>query len=491
MEDVSRRNCSVRYYLPQEKGNDNVKVCQKNICNIFSITPRRIQILIEKLKDNITVTDKRGLHKNRPRSITDETKLKIREHINSFPRQESHYSRGKTENEYLSANLNLNIMFKLFSEKHPDISISKRVYVHVFQSDFKLKFGIPRSDTCKTCDSYFIKICAEENEQKLRSLQIESERHHMRAEAAYSQLREDQKAAQINQNNVVLFTDLQQVLYCPTLKHSSVFYQRQYSSFNYAVHDGGSGDAYMMLWHECVAQRGANEIASCFLRYITEKYKPLEHGEERKLTVWSDRCVGQNNNWRMVSMYQLLIISKFFTQINQKFLVSGHSFLPCDRDFSLIERKKKTAVVHCPRDWIEVLVSARPSNPFTVIYMDQADFKDFSVVEKGLKKTADLKITEYLWLQLNADDPTSVKVRKQHNILQPWQTFSLNKPQHGKGHRNELPLVLNISQLKPAYNAPLPIKPQKKKDLLDMCQYLPVDKRLFYENLSSGVSPTL
>lgn len=308
----------------------------------------------------------------------------------------------------------------------------------------------------------------------------------MRAEAAYAQLKEDQKTSQVNKNIVVLFTDLQQVLFCPNLTHSSVFYQRQYSSYNYAVHDGASGDACMMLWHEPVGQRGSTEIASCLLRYITELYKPLQFGEERKLVVWSDRCVGQNNNWRMVAMFQLLILSKYFTEINQKFLVSGHSFLPCDRDFSLIEKKKNTASVYCPFDWVEVLVTARPSNPFTVIYMDQSDFKDFSVAEQHMKKTGGLKITEYMWLQLHADDPTTVKVRKQHNILQPWQTFPLNKVKRGR-QVHEPPSIANISQLLPAYSAPIPIKHQKKRDLMDMCQYLPVDKRSFYENLTSDL----
>ena len=69
--------------------------------------------------------------------------------------------------------------------------------------------------------------------------------------------------------------------------------------------------------------------------------------------------------------------------------------------------KKKTGVVHCPRNWIQILVTAGPSNRFTVIYMEQDNFKYFGDVERYMKKTGDFKITKNMWLQLNADDLTS------------------------------------------------------------------------------------
>lgn len=104
----------------------------------------------------------------------------------------------------------------------------------------------------------------------------------------------------------------------------------------------GNNAVSMHLWYECIAKRGSLEIASCILNYIECNYNILGHGEERKLIIWSDRCVGQNNNWRILNMYSYLISCKYFTEIHQKFLSTGHSFLPCDRDFALIEKQKKT-----------------------------------------------------------------------------------------------------------------------------------------------------
>lgn len=98
------------------------------------------------------------------------------------------------------------------------------MYSDVFHSDFKLKFGLSRSDTCKTCDSLFVKICAEKDKNKIRDLQKESDLHHIRAEAAYSKLKEDQETATVNPKRAALFTDFQQVIFCPILHHSSMFY---------------------------------------------------------------------------------------------------------------------------------------------------------------------------------------------------------------------------------------------------------------------------
>lgn len=91
-----------------------------------------------------------------------------------------------------------------------------------------------------------------------------------------------------------------------------------------------SNEVTTCLWQEHQTKRGSTEIASCILKYVVDRFSVLQPGQERKLTVWSDRCVGQNNNWRVVNLYAYLVHTRFFTEINQKFLCSANSFLPCD-----------------------------------------------------------------------------------------------------------------------------------------------------------------
>lgn len=42
---------------------------------------------------------------------------RIREHINSFSRVESHYSRGRSQREYLDGNFNIATKYRLYEEK--------------------------------------------------------------------------------------------------------------------------------------------------------------------------------------------------------------------------------------------------------------------------------------------------------------------------------------------------------------------------------------
>jgi hypothetical protein len=96
--------------------------------------------------------------------------------------------------------------------------------------DFNLGFGVPHSDTCKYCDKLYMQLISADTEAERAAISLWSELHHRKAESAYNSLKTDPDAAQINLNLVVLCTDLEQVLFCPTLSHSNVFYQRQYAT---------------------------------------------------------------------------------------------------------------------------------------------------------------------------------------------------------------------------------------------------------------------
>lgn len=123
--------------------------------------------LQDKIKSGImTPRDNRGKHLNRPHAIDVSVRNLIRQHINSLPRQSSHYSRIATDNlQCLSLDLNLCKLYRSFKNKYPDINASKRIYRNIFRSDFKLRFGYPRSDTCQQCDFFYNKLKAANTEE--------------------------------------------------------------------------------------------------------------------------------------------------------------------------------------------------------------------------------------------------------------------------------------------------------------------------------------
>ena len=59
-----------------------------------------------------------------------------------------------------------------------------------------------------------------------------------------------------------------------------------------------------------------------------------------------------------------------YKDVDHKFMLSGHSYLPNDRDFGTIEKKnRKTQVVYVPDVWCTLVEEARRKNPFEAIRM--------------------------------------------------------------------------------------------------------------------------
>ena len=102
---------------------------------------------------------------------------------------------------------------------------------------------------------------------------------------------------------------------------------------NLGIHIGDNNKGYMFLWHKRVSKRGGNKITLRLYKAVTCKifYK-------KKMTIWSDNCIAQNKNKIMLFLYIYLVKKGYFDEVYQKYLVSGHSFLSCDRDFAKIDR---------------------------------------------------------------------------------------------------------------------------------------------------------
>ncbi|KAJ8896177.1 hypothetical protein PR048_001520 [Dryococelus australis] len=222
---------------------------------------------------------------NRQRAVSFDVKELVRDHIDSMPAQESNYSRSTSSKRYLSSELCVERMYDLFKESRFNIKSSHGLHRDIFRSEFKLRFGPPRSESCSYCDELYINLVTAETEDEQKRISVQSTLHHRKAETAYKVLHKDVVMSKSNPTYVVLCTNMQQ---------------------------------------------------------------------------------------------------KYFTTIDQKFLVSGHSFLPCTRYFALIERKNKKSTVYHPKQWLEVIVNANMA--FSAYYMDKEDFIDLSAIEGMFKK---------------------------------------------------------------------------------------------------------
>ncbi|GFQ96550.1 uncharacterized protein TNCT_737081 [Trichonephila clavata] len=264
---------------------------------------------------------------------------------------------------------------RLCKSLYPDSNIHQRFYRRVFRKSFpKLSFHHPRTDTCSSCDLLKNKINTTVGLEKLKLI-AKKELHLRKAEKTIKLLNEDNASSRMpSSGTCTISMDMQQVIFTPTLTHSSMFYSRQLSNFNLCIHNEDTSTSFMCLWHEGMADLGGNEVSSCLLKVITSNLTP-----KRNLTVWWDNCAGQNKN-RMVLIIMIYAVAKNILDcIEFKFLVSGHSYMPCDRDFGIIEKRKRVCKPMVPKEIDEMIAEARHVQPFNVVMMKEEDFYDISV----------------------------------------------------------------------------------------------------------------
>ncbi|KXJ20296.1 hypothetical protein AC249_AIPGENE28589 [Exaiptasia diaphana] len=465
--------------------------------------------------------DGRGKSANsRVNKFSDETINKIKQHIQSFPTEISHYSRDDNPNKkYLSADLSINRMYMLYLEKEePQVwkrqqerviakqqnvampqefkpIVSETSYRLIFNTQFNLGFGRPRTDTCSKCD-----------ELNISGDTILLQEHHKRAEEGYASKRSDKEHSCKTWSSLTLASsceiehcsvdavdmityDFQQNLPTPTLTHNDMFYQRQLWTYNFGIHDCVTEQGHMYMWDETVAARGSSEVSSCLWHYVKNNRTGA-----KSLISYSDGCSGQNKNITIIGFYNELIRNGVYSTIDHKFLTRGHTFLPNDTDFAQIEKRKRSAVVHLPEDWAKVVEEANRRKPFKVQRMQQDQFLSFKnsykQVYKHKRKTTtkqDFKFREVHWMNFGwgADTDKDGNITMVHHPDEVWMRYGYSKEESWKkvklwnGQEPEDPRRL--------YQCPVKIKKAKEADLKKMAEkHLPPEKRDFYMNLNTG-----
>ena len=326
---------------------------------------------------------------------------------------------------------------------------------------------------------------AETDQTRRRQLQGQLELHHRRAERCYQQLREDTALAQSDPETVTLTFDLEQSLPTPVLTTNVVYYKRQLWTYNLGIHCCGTGVGYMHVWNESQASRGSEDIGSCVLTYIKE-----HPTSAKKLIAYSDSCGGQNRNINFVCLWLYIVCSDeySYTQIDHKFMVCGHSYLPNDRDFGSIEKARhRSSTLFVPEDWCTLIEHARRVNPFHVRRMHQADFVSACQLTSMIvnrKVDVDGDKVDWLsihWIRVEKASPLKFKFRRTLNALEGWKTVDLRPKRAGR------PTDMGRVELTPLYAAQRQINPAKLKDLKELMCYVPPIHHPFYDSLTATV----
>ena len=207
--------------------------------------------------------------------------------------------------------------------------------------------------------------------------------------------------------------------------------------------------------------------------------------------IYSDACGGQNRNIFLVCLWMHIVASDeySFTEIDHKFMISGHSFLPNDRDFGQIEQsRKKVMQIYVPEDWENVVRQARRKNPFMVSRMKREDFVSLkplkAVIVNRIVNIHGAKV-EWLkihWIAVSKEQPLQFCYRYSNNTLERWKTVDL-KPK-SKGRPTDMGKIV----LPALYTRPRIVNAKKVSDLMELLNYVPPIFHEFYEQLQRGNS---
>lgn len=479
----SRRSNTRVYSVPNSEGLSTT-VCKEFFKKIFAVSDGRIsRVLKMKLSIPTPPIDKRGKHV--PVNKTSEEKLqRVKDFINRFPKYESHYTLHKSMNrKFLAPDLSLPKMYSLYCDDTPESErVSDFMFRKVFNEYFNLSFHAPISDSCKRCDNLKIKIDAASSQQEKELLELQRKEHLAKADTARDNYNRDTELAKEDPNVTVIVFDLMKTLPTPVVSTGICYYKRQLWTYNLGIHDASTGSATMCVWDETTASRGPQEIGSCLLQYIKENVKT------KTLILYSDQCGGQNRNIKMATLCQYITSHPDYIveKIDHKFFVSGHSYLACDQDFGLIEKQKKFFKnIFIPDDWIEVIKAARKKDPFKIRKMTTEDFVSTKKLENNItnrKVTAEKAKVKWLsiqWLLYHKNHPFTIFFKYSNNPEVLFESVDIKK-------RNSVNIA-NM-ELDVLYPVGKQISVEKKKDLIELLQYIPPVYHDFYTNIKANVS---
>lgn len=464
----------------------NREVCRTAFYNIHGISEKRVRVVLDKTSRTGTVTtDQRGRCEP-AKKIGNDDLSKVKEHIMSLPTVTSHYSRAKSPHrKYLPVGLNIKKLYSLYNEwlteNYPGYSpVNQHYYRDTFNMQFNIGFEPPKSDTCNYCDKVDIKIKSSqmhdsENVAEIENLKQEKELHLTRAKAAQSLLKGLRSNA--DDSFLVIAFDLQQALPTPKLTTGIQYYKRKLWTYNFCIHNVKTGSSTMYLWDESTGRRGSCEIASCLYDYLCKVDVNV-----KKVIMFSDNCSGQNKNLNLVLANLYFIHKDQFTEIKHYFMIPGHSYLPCDRDFGNIEREIRNSTVYTMDHYKLMIESCRRKNQFCVVQLRQDMIFNFSNFQKKITKMQmagakfkDGKIFEftnnfkqgfYIHSAYNLDVKTAVKLQK--------GKVKNYDPDH---------FHLASETLTRLYSAPIKIPAPKLKDIQDLLPYVPLPWSRYFTNI--------
>jgi len=479
--EESRRKTSREYCL-MTQDSIKVRVCQKFFCSTFAFSFKIVNTALKGKSTTGVFTKLDGRIGREPMNkIANDRVAHVKLHIDSFPRIEPHYCRKNTLKQYLSPELNIQSMYRLYRDDYCQRNgippVKEHKYREVFTTSYNLRCFIPKKDQCTTCNAY---RGAPEHEKS--EMKVEWDAHKDREQASQRGKETDKQTATQDTSFRAITFDLQAVLCTPRAGDAQIFYRRKLAVYNFTIFDGASHQGYNYIWDETEGGRGANEIGSALLDYLKSLPPEVNH-----VASFSDTCSGQNRN-QFVCAAMIYAVQNFVTlhTIDLKFMESGHSYLEADSMHATIEKATKHLKIYTTREWELAIASARKKKPLFIVkrmfHSEVSDLKNLaaSFLTNRNKNTDGLPVNwlRIKWLRFSKSSPYIIQYK--YSLAEEFMKLNVASM---RGRPKLIP-----QRLLPAYNARLPISIAKKADLMALMKdkVIPAEHEQFYLNLPSS-----
>ncbi len=336
----------IKYMVLNEVGNP-IKVCREAFLGILGITKHRVLGVFKRFRKGNALVPIETRGGDRLSAKFEAKVSAVIAFICSFQACESHYARNKSNRVYLPSDLNITKIWKMYIEKDDnDLHVKESYFRKIFVQRLNIGFSAPSVDECSACLEFKSRIAVKKDETKKTDLQLKLKVHKKRASAFFHFLRTKPD------NCYLLSYDCQKNLPLPKVSHQMAYYSRQLYCYNLAVVKGKASDCInpnnvkLYTWTENEGKKSSNEIASV----IFHELQLADLALFKSIRLVADGCPGQNKNVNVFTMCAKWLVTYAPPQIEEIQLIfpmTGHSFLPADRVFGLIERslKKKTTIV--------------------------------------------------------------------------------------------------------------------------------------------------
>ncbi len=402
---------TVKYYVTNCQ-KERIPVCFAAFLRLTGVSKNRLNLLSKKMHHDGFLSDHRGGF--RQASKYEPLKEDIKAFIKLFPVKESHYCRSKVKRNYLSSELNIQKMYRLYRTSRAGTHFAEDVkasyFRFVFVTHFNLGFGSPVTDACSLCISLrerirttkgkeadlkilnfrtqyinllFCSVFSDHTEKQ--NLRVERELHKKRARAFYDFAKDDSDGV------CIIAFDCEKNQPLPKVPDSSAYYSRQLYLYNFTVVIGPSRcpltptNVKSFCWFETQFAKDSNTIASCVFHIL----ETLDFSQYKSIRLVADGCAGQNKNSIMLFMCMNWLFQ--FAPPNIKkltlvFPVTGHSYINPDRVFGNIEREtKKQACIIQPEELLNII-----KKHAEVLYIPETvTIYDYRTISKQYMKPTD------------------------------------------------------------------------------------------------------